>query len=82
MWSYPRGAGLSKEGETAIDVVAYAAQIAAQLGAHIIKVKPPTRAHRAGRGQEGLEKAEIPIGTLAERDPLRRAEPPSTAGAS
>src|SRR5688572_28834009 len=37
VWSYPRGAGLSKEGETAIDVVAYAAQIAAQLGAHIIK---------------------------------------------
>ena len=42
VWSYPRGAGISKEGETAIDVVAYAAQIAAQLGAHIIKVKPPT----------------------------------------
>ena len=41
VWSYPRGAGLSKEGETALDVVAYAAQIAAQLGAHIIKVKPP-----------------------------------------
>ena len=33
---------MSKEGETAIDVVAYAAQIAAQLGAHIIKVKLPT----------------------------------------
>src|SRR5262247_4228387 len=42
VWSYPRGSGISKEGETAIDVVAYAAQIAAQLGAHIIKVKPPT----------------------------------------
>src|SRR5512147_2552353 len=42
VWSYPRGSGLSKEGETAIDVTAYAAQIAAQLGAHIIKVKPPT----------------------------------------
>ena len=41
VWSYPRGAGLSKKGETALDVVAYAAQIAAQLGAHIIKVKPP-----------------------------------------
>src|SRR5215831_14058458 len=38
VWSYPRGGELSKEGETAIDVVAYAAQIAAQLGAHIIKV--------------------------------------------
>lgn len=42
IWSYPRGEQLSKEGETAIDVVAYAAHIAAQLGAHIIKVKPPT----------------------------------------
>ncbi|MCK4848630.1 MAG: class I fructose-bisphosphate aldolase, partial [Candidatus Heimdallarchaeota archaeon] len=43
VWSYPRGAGITtKEGETAIDVAAYAAQIAAQLGAHIIKVKPPT----------------------------------------
>ena len=42
VWSYPRGSVLSKEGETAIDVVAYAAQIAAQLGAHFIKVKLPT----------------------------------------
>src|SRR5258707_5246092 len=42
VWSYPRGSGLSKEGETGIDVCAYAAQIAAQLGAHVIKVKPPT----------------------------------------
>jgi class I fructose-bisphosphate aldolase len=42
LWAYPRGESLSKEGETAIDVVAYAAQISAQLGAHIIKVKPPS----------------------------------------
>ena len=42
LWAYPRGEALSKEGETAIDVVAYAAQISAQLGAHVIKVKPPT----------------------------------------
>lgn len=39
IWSYARGEDLSKEGETAIDVSAYAAQIAALLGAHIIKVK-------------------------------------------
>ena len=38
VWSYPRGSSISKEGETAIDVVAYAAQIAAQLGAHVIKI--------------------------------------------
>lgn len=42
IWSYARGKDLSKEGETAIDVIAYSAHIAAELGAHIIKVKPPT----------------------------------------
>lgn len=42
VWSYPRGGELSKAGETAVDVCAYAAQIAALLGAHVIKVKPPT----------------------------------------
>jgi len=42
VWSYARGEQLSKEGETAVDVIAYSAQIAAQLGAHIIKVKPPS----------------------------------------
>lgn len=42
IWSYPRGDGISKEGETSIDIVAYAAHIAALIGAHIIKVKPPT----------------------------------------
>ncbi len=39
IWSYPRGEDLSKDGETAIDIGAYAAQIAALLGAHIIKIK-------------------------------------------
>ena len=41
LWSYPRGGIISKEGETALDIISYAAHIAAQLGAHIIKVKPP-----------------------------------------
>jgi class I fructose-bisphosphate aldolase len=41
VWSYARGS-MSKDGETAIDVIAYAAQIACQLGAHVVKVKPPT----------------------------------------
>ena len=41
IWSYPRGGELSKKGETALDVVAYSAQIACQLGAHIVKLKPP-----------------------------------------
>src|SRR5690349_18752748 len=42
IWSYPRGSEISKEGETGIDICGYAAQIAAQLGAHIIKVKLPS----------------------------------------
>jgi class I fructose-bisphosphate aldolase len=44
VWSYPRGGDLSKAGETAFDICAYAAHMAALLGAHIIKVKPPTAA--------------------------------------
>jgi len=42
IWSYPRGGKLSKEGELALDVGAYAAHMAALLGAHIIKVKLPS----------------------------------------
>lgn len=42
IWSYPRGEKLKSEDETALDVVAYAAHIAALLGAHIIKIKPPS----------------------------------------
>ncbi|MGB8328818.1 MAG: class I fructose-bisphosphate aldolase, partial [Polyangiales bacterium] len=64
VWSYPRGE-LSKDGETAIDVVAYAAQIACQLGAHVVKVKPPTELIFQDAAKKSYEK--IPIGTLAER---------------
>ena len=67
VWSYPRGSGVSKEGETAIDVVAYAAQIACQLGAHIIKVKPPTSHIEQAAAKKVYEKERIPVGTLAER---------------
>ena len=42
LWSYPRGPNIDKESETSIDTIAYAAHIAALLGAHIIKVKPPS----------------------------------------
>ena len=42
VWSYARGGNLSKAGETALDVVAYAAHMAALMNAHIIKVKLPT----------------------------------------
>ena len=67
VWSYPRGAGISKEGETAVDVVAYAAQIACQLGAHVVKVKPPTAHLEQGAAKKVYEKERIPLGTLAER---------------
>jgi class I fructose-bisphosphate aldolase len=67
VWSYPRGSGISKEGETAIDVIAYAAQIAAQLGAHFIKVKPPTDHIEQDAARKVYEKEAIPIATLADR---------------
>ena len=67
VWSYPRGSALSKEGETAMDIVAYAAQIAAQLGAHIIKVKLPTAHLEQAAAKKVYESAQIPIKTLAER---------------
>jgi class I fructose-bisphosphate aldolase len=67
IWSYPRGSGISKAGETAIDVVAYAAQIAAQLGAHLIKVKPPTAHIEQDAAKKVYEKEKIPVATLADR---------------
>ena len=67
VWAYPRGSSLSKEGETAIDVAAYAAQIAAQLGAHVIKVKLPSAHLEQPEARRVYEKVGIPIGTLAER---------------
>lgn len=67
IWSYPRGGGLSKAGETAIDVVAYAAQIAAQLGAHIIKVKLPSDHVELKADIPVYETQNIPISTQAER---------------
>ena len=67
VWSYPRGAGLSKEGETGIDVVAYAAQIAAQLGAHIVKVKVPSDHIEQSAAKKVYEAESIPISTPAER---------------
>jgi class I fructose-bisphosphate aldolase len=67
VWSYPRGEGVSKDGETAIDVAAYAAQIACQLGAHIVKVKPPKPFLEQPEAKKVYEKQQIPIGTLAER---------------
>jgi fructose-bisphosphate aldolase, class I len=66
LWAYPRG-NLSKDGETAVDVVAYAAQISAQLGAHIIKVKPPKDFIEQPEAKKVFEKFKIPTATMADR---------------
>ena len=64
VWSYPRGGKLSKDGELALDVGAYAAHMAALIGAHIIKVKLPSAhieqkdAHKAYEGHDWSSQAE------------------------
>ncbi len=65
IWSYPRGGELSKKGETALDVVAYAAQIACQLGAHIVKVKPPESFFE--KQEKVYQSSQIPSKQLNER---------------
>ncbi len=67
IWSYPRGPALSKEGETAADICAYAAHMAALIGAHIIKVKPPTDALFLDAAAKVYQELSIPVGTLTER---------------
>jgi class I fructose-bisphosphate aldolase len=67
LWSYPRGGKLTREGETAIDVTAYAAHLAAEMGAHIIKVKPPTEFIEQGDARKVYESEKIDISTLPAR---------------
>jgi fructose-bisphosphate aldolase, class I len=67
VWSYPRGGVLSKEGELAVDVGAYAAHMAALLGAHIIKVKLPTEYIEQAEAKKVYEKEGIDISTQAAR---------------
>jgi len=67
IWSYPRGGNLSKEGETAIDICAYAAHMAALLGAHIIKVKPPTAHLELEAAKKVYEAQKIDISTPVAR---------------
>ncbi len=67
LWSYPRGDTLSKDGETAMDICAYAAHMAALAGAHIIKVKPPTAFLEQAEAKKVYEKEKIAIGTLKDR---------------
>ena len=67
LWSYPRGGNLTKDGETAIDVTAYAAHLAALLGAHIIKVKPPTDFIELPEAKKVYQDEKIDISTLSKR---------------
>ncbi len=67
IWSYPRGEDLTKPGETAIDVDAYATQIAALLGAHIIKVKLPTEHVEAQDVAKLYETGKVKLDTLPDR---------------
>jgi class I fructose-bisphosphate aldolase len=67
IWSYPRGEAISKDGETAIDIAAYAAQIAALLGAHVIKIKLSTDHLELPEAKKVYEAQEIDIATQAAR---------------
>jgi len=67
VWSYPRGGDLSKAGETGIDVTAYAAHLAAELGGHIIKVKLSTDHVEQAEAKKVYDQYKIPVSTLADR---------------
>ena len=65
LWSYSRGGNVTKDGETALDIVAYAAHMAALLGATIIKVKPPKAGVDLKAAQAAYEN--VPMDTLKDR---------------
>ena len=67
VWSYPRGGMLSREGETAMDVCAYAAHMACLIGAHVVKVKPPTEAIFLEAAQKVYDNQKIDIANLTSR---------------
>ena len=67
VWSYPRGGNLDKTAETALDICAYAAHMAALMGAHIIKVKPPTSAISLDAAKKTYEKYKVDVNDPAAR---------------
>ncbi|TNE62477.1 MAG: class I fructose-bisphosphate aldolase [Alphaproteobacteria bacterium] len=67
LWSYPRGGDLSKDGETALDVCAYSAHLAASLGAHVIKVKLPSAHLEQPEAKKVYESTGVDISTLSAR---------------
>ncbi|GAN59663.1 MULTISPECIES: class I fructose-bisphosphate aldolase [Acetobacter] len=78
LWSYPRGPLLNKPAETAVDVCAYAAHMAALCGAHIIKVKPPQELVALDANKAAYEQNNIDISTLPAR--IRHVVQSSFAG--
>ncbi len=67
VWAYVRGSSIPKESEQAVDLIAYAAQEAAQMGAHVVKVKPPKDQVELAEDKKVYEKYAVPTKTLAER---------------
>lgn len=67
IWSYPRGGSISKDGESAIDICAYAAHIAALIGANIVKVKLPTSFIEQSEAKKIYESEKIDVSTLEAR---------------
>lgn len=67
LWSYPRGGDVTKEGELAVDVIAYGAHMAALLGANIIKVKLPSAHLENKEAKKVYEEKKIPVATVADR---------------
>jgi len=67
VWSYARGEGVTKEGETAMDVIAYAAHMACLLGAHVVKVKLPTDHLMDANAKKAFEENGIDVTSQAAR---------------
>ena len=67
VWSYPRGGMVTREGETAMDVCAYAAHLACLIGAHIIKVKPPSSVMFLEAAKKVYDDQKIDVATLTAR---------------
>lgn len=68
VWSYPRGSGINETaGETALDVCAYAAHLACQMGAHIVKVKLPSDHLFQDKARKVYEELDIPRSSAADR---------------
>jgi len=67
LWVYPRGGNISKDGETALDIVSYGAHMGCLMGAHIIKVKLPTDFLELPEAKKAYEQYNIARATLTER---------------